>query len=74
LLSFDPVICSGTKSVAAIGCIEVEYRESVHGFFPELVRLVVSLSAIGIGFELHKTGTAKPYTPGQPMVLKVNVV
>lgn len=64
------MIFSGTKSVPAIGCIEVEYRESEHGFFPELVRLVVSLSAVGIGFELHKTGAAKPYAPGQPMVLE----
>lgn len=50
--------------------IEIEYRESDHGFFPELVRLVVSLSAVGIGLELHKTGTAKPYGPSQPMVLE----
>ena len=51
-------------------CTELEYRESEHGFFPELVRLVISLSAIGIGFELHRTGATKPYRPGQSMVLE----
>ncbi len=64
------MICSGTKSVAPNGGIEMEYRLSEHGFFPELVRLVISLSAVGIGFELHKTGAAKPYRPGEPMVLE----
>lgn len=48
----------------------MEYRETEHGFFLELVRLVVSLSAVGIGFELHKTGVAKPYGLGQPLLLE----
>lgn len=48
----------------------MEYRASEHGFFPELVRLVVSLSAIGVGFELHKTGAVKPYRAVQPMVVE----
>lgn len=50
--------------------LEVEYRPADHGFFPEFVRLAICLSAVGIAFELHKTGTAKPYGPNQPMVLE----
>lgn len=56
--------------MAPNSCIETEYRQAEHGFFPELVRLAISLSAVGIAFELHKTGTAKPYGSGQPMVLE----
>lgn len=51
-------------------CVEIEYSEADNGFFPELVRLVIALSAVGIGFELHETGTAKPYGDRQPMVLE----
>jgi hypothetical protein len=51
-------------------CIETEYREADHVFFSEFVRLAISLSAVGIAFELHKTGTAKPYGPHQAMVLE----
>jgi hypothetical protein len=58
------------SSVTPNGCIEIEYSEADNGFFPELVRLVISMSAIGIGFELHKTGIVKPSGPGQPMVLE----
>ena len=57
-------------TTAAIGITEVEYRQADQGFFPELVRLAISLSAIGIAFELHKTGTARPYGPHQPMVIE----
>lgn len=56
--------------MATNSCIETEYQEDEHGFFPELVRLAISLSAVGIAFELHKTGTSKPYGPHQPMVLE----
>jgi hypothetical protein len=70
LPSFFPVICSDARSEAPNDCIEMEYRETEHGFFLELVRLVVSLSAVGIGFELHKTGVAKPYGLGQPLLLE----
>jgi len=52
-----------------LASVQAEYREGEHGFFPELVRLVVALSAVGIAFELHKTGTVKPYGTCQPMVL-----
>jgi hypothetical protein len=55
---------------ATIQSTAVEYRHSEHGFFPELVRLVICLSAVGIAFELHKAGTVKPYGPSQPMVLE----
>jgi len=65
-----PIIYSGAKLVPPNSCIETEYLEAEHGFFPELVRLAISLSAVGIAFELHKTGTAKPYGPGQTMVLE----
>lgn len=54
---------------APLSSVQAEYREGEHGFFPELVRLVVALSAVGIAFELHKTGTVKPYGTSQPMVL-----
>jgi len=49
---------------------EVEYRESEHGFFPELIRLIISLSSVGIGFELHNSGTVNPYARNQPMVIE----
>lgn len=68
--SLGPVIFFDSKSMAIKKCIEMEYRESEHGFFPELVRLVISLSAVGIAFELHKTTAAEPYGPGQPMVIE----
>lgn len=50
--------------------IDVEYRAADHGFFPELVRLAICLSAVGIAFELHKTGSVKPYVTSLPMVLE----
>lgn len=50
--------------------VEVEYRQSEHGFFPEFVRLAICLSAVGIAFELHKNGSVRPYGPSQPMVLE----
>lgn len=56
--------------MATNDCIEIEYSESDNGFFPELVRLVIALSAVGIGFELHESGTVKPYGDRQPMVLE----
>lgn len=55
---------------ATIQPTEVEYRQSDHGFFPEFVRLAICLSAFGIAFELHKTGTVQPYAASQPMVLE----
>ncbi len=39
----------------------IEYRAKEHGFFEELVRLVVCLGSVGSGFELHKNGTARPF-------------
>ena len=38
-----------------------EYRAKDHGFFEELVRLVVCIGSVGSGFELHKNGTARPF-------------
>jgi hypothetical protein len=48
----------------------VTYTPQEHGFFEELVRLVVAYSAVGISFELHASGRVLPYAAGQPMVLE----
>lgn len=48
----------------------VEYTPLDHGFYEELVRLIISLSAVGIAFELHAKGAANPYRLIQPMVLE----
>lgn len=48
----------------------VEYIPQKHGFYGELERLVISLSAVGIAFELHAKGIANPYGINQPMVLE----
>jgi hypothetical protein len=58
------------KLVATDSFIETKYGEADHGFFFEFVRLMISLSAVGIAFELHKKGAAKTYRPSQPMVLE----
>lgn len=41
--------------------IEVHYLETKHGYFPELVRLMVALSSIGLSFEIHKGRSVTPY-------------
>jgi hypothetical protein len=48
----------------------VEYTPQKHGFYGELERLVISLTAVGIAFELHAKGIANPYGINQPMVLE----
>lgn len=58
-----------SRPLASGDAIEVEYRAADHGFFPELVRLTITLSALGIGFDLHGSGMVRPYAPGQVMVL-----
>lgn len=42
---------------------EVHYLETKHGYFPELVRLLVALSSIGLSLEIHKGHLAPPYGP-----------
>lgn len=39
----------------------VHYLETKHGYFPELVRLLVALSSIGLSLEIHKGHLAPPY-------------
>lgn len=41
--------------------IEVHYLETKHGYFQELVRLMVALSSIGLSFEIHKGRSVTPY-------------
>lgn len=48
----------------------VNYTPQKHGFYGELERLVISLSAVGIAFELHAKGAVNPYAINQPMVLE----
>jgi hypothetical protein len=50
----------------------IYYNLEEHGFYEELVRLVITLSAVGIAFELHDASKVVPYTPDQPMVLEGN--
>lgn len=40
---------------------EMHYLETKHGYFPELVRLLVALSSIGLLLEIHKGHSVKPY-------------
>lgn len=48
----------------------IEYTPDRHGFYEELVRLVITLSAIGIAFELHASGAANSYGINDPLVLE----
>lgn len=41
--------------------ITVEYTPQDHGFYEELVRLVICLSSVGKAIELHSTGAAKKF-------------
>lgn len=50
----------------------LDYSSAEHGFFPELVRLVICLSAVGIGFELQKTGVVRAYDSRTVMTLQGN--
>lgn len=50
--------------------IYFDYTELSHGFFPELVRLVICLSSVGIGFELQKSGVVRPYDSMTVMTLQ----
>lgn len=57
-------------AMTIVGHLELEYREGEHGFFPELVRLVIALSGIGLAFELHNSGARAPYRSDQSLVLE----
>ena len=46
------------------------YREADHGFFPELVRIVISLSALGNALHASRHGSAKPFESQQVMVIE----
>lgn len=41
--------------------VDVHYLEATHGYFPELVRILVTLSSIGLSLEVHQWRTVKPY-------------
>lgn len=47
-----------------------QYRERDHGFFPELLRMVVSTSAVAIACELHKSRSVRPYKSGDFVVIE----
>jgi hypothetical protein len=48
----------------------IEYNPQEHGFYEELLRLVITLSAVGIAFQLHDSSKVMPYAADQPMVLE----
>jgi hypothetical protein len=39
----------------------VEYTPNEHGFYEEMVRLVICLGSVGKAIELHATGAAKKF-------------
>lgn len=49
---------------------KINYNPIDHGFFHELVRLVVCLSTAGLAFDLHKNGHVTPYGAKQPLVVE----
>ena len=49
--------------------IELQYLETEHGYLPELVRLVVALSSIGLSLEIHGGHSVAPYGSGDHLTL-----
>lgn len=48
----------------------VEYTVAEHGFYEELVRLVICLGSVGKAIELHAIGTAKKFKTAETIVIE----
>ena len=48
----------------------VEYKPQEHGFYEELVRLVICLGSVGKAIELHATGSAQKFKTADTIVIQ----
>ena len=50
--------------------VSIEYSRETHGFFPELVRLVLALCGTQMGFSAHQHGSVRGYTLNELLTIE----
>lgn len=58
------------KVMTSESFVTVEYTPQEHGFYEELVRLVICLGSVGKAIELHAMGTARKFKTAETLAIQ----